>query len=110
MREEIAYFDDTHLMAGSFLAYCPTLRTFAIVDRMVRLVCLIDRTPHGRVLSKQDPCSSRIYGIPIAGNVGLRPCQLALGLWRSDRAKQCVTWINDDDIDARTGMAECSSR
>jgi hypothetical protein len=53
MRDQNAYFDDTHLMAGSFAAHCPTLRTFAIVDRMVRLVCLIDNTPSGRLLSKQ---------------------------------------------------------
>jgi hypothetical protein len=40
-------------MAVSFAVHCPGLHTFAIVDHMVRLVCLIDITPNGMLLSKQ---------------------------------------------------------
>jgi hypothetical protein len=47
--DEIAYFDDTHLMAASFASHCPTLRTFAIAAHMPSFVCQIDRTADGRI-------------------------------------------------------------
>jgi hypothetical protein len=47
--DEIAYFHDTHLMAASFAAYCPTLRTFAISGRTPQLMCQIDRSADGRI-------------------------------------------------------------
>lgn len=59
-REDIAYFDDTHLMAGSFAVHCPTLRTFAIVDRIVRFVCRINKAPNGTILSKETGTSHEL--------------------------------------------------
>jgi hypothetical protein len=47
--DEIAYFDDGHLMAASFAAHCPTLRTFAISEQLPRFMCNIDRSEDGRV-------------------------------------------------------------
>jgi hypothetical protein len=46
---EIAYFDDAHLMAASFAAHCPTLRTFAIAEQSNKSVCQIDRHANGRI-------------------------------------------------------------
>jgi hypothetical protein len=46
--DQIAYFQDAHLIAGSFAAHCPTLKTFAIVERVVHLACRIERLLDGR--------------------------------------------------------------
>jgi hypothetical protein len=47
--DEIAYFDDAHLMVASFAAHCPTLRTFAIAAHLPRFVCRIDRMADGKI-------------------------------------------------------------
>ena len=41
--DEIPYFLDSHWMALPFAAYCPTLKSFALMDRAVDMVCRVTR-------------------------------------------------------------------
>ncbi|KAH9474708.1 hypothetical protein JR316_0013173 [Psilocybe cubensis] len=43
--EDVPYFLDSHWMALPFVAYCPTLRSFSLMDRTVDMVCRINSAP-----------------------------------------------------------------
>jgi hypothetical protein len=43
--DEVPYFLDSHWMALPFAAYCSALETFSLMDRIVDMVCRINRNP-----------------------------------------------------------------
>ncbi|PPQ92181.1 hypothetical protein CVT25_008955 [Psilocybe cyanescens] len=43
--DDVPYFLDSHWMALPFVAHCPTLRSFSLMDRTVDMVCRITTAP-----------------------------------------------------------------
>ncbi|KAF4613181.1 hypothetical protein D9613_011123 [Agrocybe pediades] len=48
--EEVPYFLDSHWLALPFVAHCPTLETFSLMDRTIDMVCRIERHPITRAV------------------------------------------------------------
>jgi hypothetical protein len=46
--DDVAYFDDIHLMAALFSAHCSTLKVFTFVERMPYVACEIRENADGR--------------------------------------------------------------
>ncbi|KDR77264.1 hypothetical protein GALMADRAFT_225373 [Galerina marginata CBS 339.88] len=45
LADEVPYFLDSHWMALPFVAHCPTLESFSLMDRTIDMACRISRTP-----------------------------------------------------------------
>ena len=43
--DEVPYFLDSHLMALPFVAHCPSLESFSLMDRTIDMVCRVERHP-----------------------------------------------------------------